>query len=121
MVRAVVTLSSDSNYLLKDYTTELLSEDQQLELAENIDPDAIFTMQNANEDHDELIEEFGPDRVAATSFFMRRHRLFEMDNSLLDLDSNDICMFLLIDEEVAKLQAMKQKDIQRDTEKYQSN
>lgn len=115
-MRAIVTLSADPNYLLKDYTTELLSEEELLEISENVDSDAIFTIQDANEDHDELIEAFGYEKVAGTSYFMRRHRLFELDKSLIELDSNDVVMFLLIDEEVAKLQATKQKELQRKTD-----
>lgn len=115
-MRAVVTLSAEPNYLLKDYTTELLSEEQQLDMAENINSDAIFSIQEANEDYDELIDAFDAERVAATSYFMRRHRLFEMDKRLIKLDSNDVAMFLLIDEEIAKMQASKQREMQRKSE-----
>lgn len=76
--------------------------------------------EETQEDYDELVEVFGTDAAQLATMYLRRHRLFKMQRSLLDLGADDFYVFLIIEEEMSRWQAQRQADLQDQNKRLQN-
>jgi len=68
------------------------------------------------------VHTFGADATQLAMLYMRRHRLFKMHKSMFgqDLEADDYYAFFVIDEEVSRWQADKQRELERETDRIRS-
>jgi hypothetical protein len=70
-------------------------------------------------DYNALVDEFGAENVDLADYYLHRYKLFKLRRTLIELDWDDLIVFLLLEEEVGNAQAVQQLKMEQQTRNTQ--
>ena len=66
-------------------------------------------------DYDPIVDEFGFEDTQLTNYYLHRYKLFKLVPDLVTLDSDDVLVFCIIEEEIGNRQAVEQMKLENRT------